>query len=72
MNGGSYNASLVTASPRVRRIETEDRTGRHPEEGRRPARVLDQGVDVVDLALDRVRRRVAAVASTATVVVVPR
>jgi hypothetical protein len=50
------------------RAQRQDAAGGHPEHMGRPARRLDERVEVLDLALDRVARRVAAVAAPAAVV----
>ena len=68
MNGGSYSTSFVIpgsrSPPRARAPRpTSDRA-----RTRESARLLDERLEVLDLASDRVRRRVAAVASPAAVV----
>ena len=53
---------------RASRLEREDGAGGMTEHEGLPARRDDQGFDVLDLAFDRVRRRVAAVAPAPAVV----
>src|SRR3712207_2875213 len=59
ISGASYNASLGMASPRP---QGEDGAGGVAEHGRRSAVLLDEGFEVLDLALDGVGGRVAGIA----------
>jgi hypothetical protein len=63
-------ADLGDGQSRGRGLQGERAAGGDPVQARRPARVLDQRGNVLELALDRVRRGVAALASTAAVVAV--
>ncbi len=63
-------ADLGDGQSRGRGRQGERAAGGDPVQARRPARVLDQRGNVLELALDRVRRGVAALASTAAVVAV--
>jgi hypothetical protein len=52
-----------------RRPQGKDRTGGVTEHRRRPAGFLDEGFEILDLALDRVRERVATATPSAAIVV---
>src|SRR5206468_2479205 len=51
------------------RLKGEGRTGGRAIQERRSTSFVDEGIDILDLALDRVRRRVPTVAATPTVVI---
>src|SRR3989441_1234212 len=59
---------LLDAQPARRRLEVKGCPGRHGVDERRSAGLVDQGVEIIDLPLDGVWRRVAAVPATAPVV----
>jgi hypothetical protein len=51
------------------RLQGKGRAGGHAENGRRPASLRDEGVDVLDLTVQRVWRRVATVAAAPPIIV---
>jgi hypothetical protein len=63
ISGASQSASLSIASPFLAGLEAQARAGGHPDHARRSARLGEDGVEVLDLPLDRVGRRVATLAA---------
>jgi len=69
---GLPERELRDRKPAPRRDERQHSTGRRAPQVRRPSCFLHDRADVFDLALDRVRQRVSAVAAPPAVVVEDR
>jgi hypothetical protein len=59
----------VDGQPLPRGLEGQARAGGHPDHARRSAHLGEDGVEVLDLPLDRIGRGVATLAAPAAVVV---